>query len=65
MIDALATNTVAVAMVTANRRMMTSQRLIRFQNMSELPRGIDVDQVMSGIRHLRNCHRYQSHRRGQ
>ena len=63
MIDALATNTVAAAMVTANRRMITSQHLIRFQNMSELPSGIDVNQIMSGTRHLRNCHRYQSHRR--
>jgi hypothetical protein len=47
-------------MVTANLRMMTSRHLIKFYRMSELPSGIDVNQVMSGTGHLRNCRRYQS-----
>jgi len=60
MIGAPAMNMVAAAMVTANRRMMTSQCLSKLYNMNELPSGIDVNQVMSGTGHLRDCRRYCS-----
>ena len=47
-----ATNTVATAMVTANLPITTSERFIKSHNMSELPSDIDVNQGMSGTRHL-------------